>query len=116
VIDCPAEEMWADILTKALQGMVFGTMRAQSMNCPINYEEGESEPMKGSTRKPIVAKQLVTWGITEQGLPQTPQKCVGAKETKPTKLRHQQLTWSSKNIGKIGQKYKSGDKDEAVEV
>jgi hypothetical protein len=28
MIDCPAEEMWADVLTKPLQGMAFRTMRA----------------------------------------------------------------------------------------
>jgi hypothetical protein len=41
VIDCPAEEMWADILTKPLQGLAFRTMRAVLMNCPINYEDEE---------------------------------------------------------------------------
>jgi hypothetical protein len=29
VIDCPTEEMWADVLTKPLQGMAFKKMRAQ---------------------------------------------------------------------------------------
>jgi hypothetical protein len=29
VIDCPIEEMWADILTKPLQGMAFKTMLAE---------------------------------------------------------------------------------------
>jgi hypothetical protein len=32
VIDCPAEEMWADILTKSLQGLAFRTMRADLSN------------------------------------------------------------------------------------
>ena len=31
VIDCPTEEMWADILMKLLQGMAFRTMRAVLM-------------------------------------------------------------------------------------
>ncbi len=39
VINCPVEEMWADILTKPLQGMAFQAMRVQLMNCPINYED-----------------------------------------------------------------------------
>jgi hypothetical protein len=46
VIDCPAEEMWADILTKPLYGMAFQTTRDQLMNCPINYEGPSNEPMK----------------------------------------------------------------------
>ncbi len=61
-IDCLAEEMWADLLTKPLQGIAFQTMKAQLMNCPINYEEGDNDPMKQITRKPVVPKQLVTWG------------------------------------------------------
>jgi hypothetical protein len=77
VIDCPAEEMWADILTKPLQGMAFQTMRAQLMNCPINYEDSSNEPTKQLTRKPVVAKQLVTWGGTKQVPSRTPQECVG---------------------------------------
>jgi hypothetical protein len=39
VIDCLVEEMWVDILTKPLHGIAFQTLRAQSMNCPINYED-----------------------------------------------------------------------------
>jgi hypothetical protein len=41
VIDCLTEEMWADILIKPLQGMVFKKMRAQLMNCAIEYKENE---------------------------------------------------------------------------
>ncbi len=41
VINCPAEEMWADILTKPLQGMAFRTMRTVLMNCLINYKDEE---------------------------------------------------------------------------
>ena len=41
VIDCPAEEMWADILTKPPQGAKFRQMRAFLMNCPIDYHEPE---------------------------------------------------------------------------
>ncbi len=39
VMDCPTKVMWADVLTKPLQGMVFQTMRAEIMNCPVNYED-----------------------------------------------------------------------------
>ena len=41
VIDCHAEEMWADILTKPQEGMVFRTMRLMLMNCPVNYKDKE---------------------------------------------------------------------------
>jgi hypothetical protein len=50
VIDCPAEEMWADILTKPLQGLAFRTMRAELMNCLINYkDEEETEVIRSRT-------------------------------------------------------------------
>ena len=43
VIDCPAEKMWADIMTKPLQGTAFCVMRAELMNCPVNYEDPVEE-------------------------------------------------------------------------
>ncbi len=39
VIDCPAEGMWADVMTKPLQGMAFRTMRLELMNCPVKYKD-----------------------------------------------------------------------------
>ncbi len=31
--------MWADVLTKPLQGMAFRTMQVELMNCPVNYDK-----------------------------------------------------------------------------
>ena len=59
VIDCPKEEMWADIMTKPLQGMAFRTMRAELMNCPVNYEEPEEDVEEDNF--PISAAKTVTW-------------------------------------------------------
>jgi hypothetical protein len=86
VIDCPVEETWADILTKPLQGMAFQTMRAQLMNCLINYEDPSDEPTKQLTRKPVVAKRLVTWGGAKQAPSRTPQECVG--QNRPSRPSH----------------------------
>jgi hypothetical protein len=36
---CPTEQMWADVLTKPLQGSKFRVMRAFLMNCPADYAE-----------------------------------------------------------------------------
>jgi hypothetical protein len=56
VIDCPTEEMWADIMTKPLQGTAFRVMRAEVMNCPVNYEDPSEEEATGTKRtQPISA-------------------------------------------------------------
>lgn len=36
---CPTEEMWADVLTKPLQGSKFRQFRAFLMNCALDYNE-----------------------------------------------------------------------------
>ena len=36
---CPTDKMWADVLTKPLQGSKFRLMRAFLMNCPESYHE-----------------------------------------------------------------------------
>ena len=74
VIDCPAEEMWADVLTKPLQGMAFRSMRAQLMNCAINYEdEEEKTPPR---LMPVRGSKSVTWKDTKHQSLQAPQECV----------------------------------------
>jgi len=54
VVDCPSEEMWADIMTKPLQGTAFRVMRAELMNCDVNYEDTpekeESDTVAGPKR------------------------------------------------------------------
>ncbi len=36
---CPTNQMWADVLTKPLQGQKFRDMRAFLQNCPQDYED-----------------------------------------------------------------------------
>jgi hypothetical protein len=36
---CPTDEMWADVLTKPLQGQKFRDMRAFLQNCPKDYDD-----------------------------------------------------------------------------
>ena len=54
---CPTEQMWADVLTKPLQGVQFRTMRAILMNCPIEYSEdpplSSPIPVASSTDLPM---------------------------------------------------------------
>ena len=46
IVDCQAGVMWADVLTKPLQGTEFRKMRAQLMNCAMEYIDGEESPIK----------------------------------------------------------------------
>ncbi len=39
VLDCWTHKMLANVMTKPLQGMAFKIMRAELMNCPVNYED-----------------------------------------------------------------------------
>jgi hypothetical protein len=67
--------MWADVLTKPLQGMAFRNMWAQLMNCPINYEdEEEKTPLR---LMPVRGSKSVTWKDTKHQSSQAPQECVG---------------------------------------
>jgi hypothetical protein len=36
---CPIDKMWADVLTKPLQGQKFIDMRAFLQNCPQDYDD-----------------------------------------------------------------------------
>jgi hypothetical protein len=38
---CPTDEMWADVLTKPLQGQKFRDMRAFLQNCPKDYDDDQ---------------------------------------------------------------------------
>ena len=43
VTHCPTREMWADVLTKPLQGRAFRLMRLKLMNCSVDYENEQLE-------------------------------------------------------------------------
>jgi hypothetical protein len=73
LIDCPTEEMWADIMTKPLQGTAFRVMRAELMNCDVNYED----PPEEQTTEPIHSPRTVSWKSVIATPFKTPQECVG---------------------------------------
>ena len=78
LIDCPTEVMWADIMTKLLQGTVFRVMRAELMNCPVNHENPtEEEAMETKRTQPISALRTVTWKSDVASAFKTTQECVG---------------------------------------
>ena len=59
--DYPTEEMWADIMTKPLQGTAFRVMRAELMNFPVNYEDPEEIECKPTVKQPISTGKTVIW-------------------------------------------------------
>jgi hypothetical protein len=80
VLDCLAEEMWADILTNPLQGMAFRIMQAVLMNCPVNYEKDvnaqQTTTKDNSMDKPVSRKKMVTWKKDHPIFSHTSQECV----------------------------------------
>jgi hypothetical protein len=86
VTHCPTEEMWADVLTKPLQGKAFRLMRSKLMNCSIDYEEHDSEQEeetgKATTSDERKAKSSkpnpVTGRMSCRAPTQTLQECVGS--------------------------------------
>ena len=71
VLDCPTREMWADVLTKPLQGMTFRRMQAKLMNCAVDYKEEEI-----GSKSVSATKLLPTRGILKNPL-KAAQECVG---------------------------------------
>ena len=81
VIDCPTENMWADVLSKPLQGMVFKGMQAKLMNCSVEYEEDEEREAPLHTKSLSERRKVPS---------QTPQECVG-DSTKSHKATDRQV-------------------------
>jgi len=71
IVNCPTEGMWADILTKPLQGKAFRVMRSKLMNCEDDYFENEEAEMELAKRKPVVGR------VSRPGSTQPLQECVG---------------------------------------
>jgi len=55
---CPTEQMWADVLTKPLQGAKFRLMHAFLMNCPLDYSEDHDHDVR-PTSTPTLSKTKI---------------------------------------------------------
>lgn len=62
---CPTEQMWADVLTKPLQGAKFRLMRAFLMNCPLDYHE---DPVITPTDTPTTHPTLTSSRISHKSI------------------------------------------------
>ncbi len=83
VVDCPTEGMWADIMTKPLQGTAFRVMRAEVMNCDVNYEDPPEREESG----PVASRKMVSWKSVISTTFKTPQECVGQNRNLRTARR-----------------------------
>jgi hypothetical protein len=74
IVHCPTEKMWADIMTKPLQGRAFRVMRAKLMNCDVDYDNGETPAQVIHKPRPVTGR------MTKLGPTQTLQECVGGPQ------------------------------------
>jgi hypothetical protein len=112
---CPTELMWADILTKPVQGAKCCLVRAFLMNCPVDYCEEPPfipfpHPTLALTNKILQPKSvsLSLPSLNKSFAPMKPQVsltapsswgCVGTKGEKPTDTPtevptpHKKVSW-----------------------
>jgi hypothetical protein len=89
VIDCGTKEIWADIMTKPLQGTAFKTMRAKLMICPLEYKDPVGMIAKTNKKPPITASKMVTWKSVVATPFKTLQECVGRVSSNKLRLDRQ---------------------------
>ena len=92
-------------MTKPLQGTAFRVMRAELMNCPVNYEDPEEIECNPTVKKPISAGKTVTWKSEVTTPFRALQECVGQNRIlakKPTTDR--QISRTRRTRGDTGHK------------
>ena len=112
---CPTELMWADILTKPLQGAKFRLLRALFMNCPVDYCKEPpfipsplptlapttrvSQPKPLSPSVPFLNNSLSPMKPRVSLTTPSLRGCVGTKGVKPTDMPtevptpHKKVSW-----------------------
>jgi len=97
---CPTDQMWADVLTKPLQGKKICLMRAFLMNCPIDYYKDSvistptSKPQSTSTTSPgyLIKKRCLRPTTSSRGCVET--KSNGTKVPSPSHM----YEYAQKNV------------------
>jgi hypothetical protein len=106
VIDCATKEMWANIMTKPLQGTAFKIMGAELINCPLEYEDLVGMIAETNKNQPITASKMVTWKSVVPKPFKTVQECVGHNRVSSNKLRlDRQLGKTRHPCGNISNKH-----------
>jgi hypothetical protein len=77
----PTKKMWANVLTKPLQGAAFRQMHAKLMNCKVNCKEEEVAFEQSMAKAKHARKAIpVTGRMTKQGCTQMLQECAGGSQ------------------------------------
>lgn len=87
---CPTKEMWADVLTKPLQGELFRIMRSNLQGCDVNYSDVPNETDAKAVQKVAqkfagVAAKKLSDNLTTTEEKRVQFKGVGLHERKPIK-------------------------------
>jgi hypothetical protein len=75
--------MLADVMTKPLQGTAFRVMRAELMNCDMNYVD----PPEAEELDSIANPKTMSWKSVISTTFKTPQECVGENKNLRTVRR-----------------------------
>ena len=70
-------------MTKPLQGTAFQLMRAELMNCDVNYEDPPEEEDSG----PVTSPKTVSWKSVVSTAFKTPQECVEQNRNLGVRMR-----------------------------
>ena len=75
---CPTEEMWADMLTKPLQGQKFRDMRVFLQNCAKNYDDDME------SKETMKLQDVASLRECVDGPPKPPKIPMGEPTSRPT--------------------------------
>ena len=95
---CPTDEMWADILTKPLQGQRFRDMRAFLQNCPRDYDDDAEHKLSMKPQDVASSRECVDEHAklkTQLKTKQSSQPRVGAGKAIP---RESRVTWGPTQV------------------
>jgi len=100
--------MWANILTKPLQGTAFRQMHAKLMNCKVNYEEDEVAFEQSIAQANLARKVIPATGrVTKGGPTQMLQECVGGSQcTRKKQTRDRQSVGMCRVLARSGSQQK----------
>ena len=85
---CPTEKMWADILTKPMQGKAFREMRAKLMNCAVDYTDDMMATVMDRVSKKSLEVIQAMVSFKQEG--SSPQECV--------ERRQNSVRWGENNV------------------